>query len=315
MNNIKVSIVIPTLNGGEDFNKCLTSIYSQKVDFHFEVIVIDSGSTDETVFVAKEFPVRLYQIDKKEFNHGLTRNKGIGLSKGELVVLITQDAIPANEYWLQSLIKPFSEDAMVAGVYARQIPREDADVLTKKRLNRWLTGRMERDVKYITDKASYDKLPPIQKYMFCNFDDVCSCVKRSVWKRIPFEETTFAEDLVWSKKVIEGGFKIVYEPSAAVIHSHNRSVFYEYNRIYINHRKLNELFGVQTVPALSNVVFLTLRNIVADILYVVRKERNFQKMISLLIRVPLLSFLGVYAQYKGARDQMERRELKPLEGV
>jgi len=71
VSKMKVSIVIPTLNGGEDFKRCLAAIFSQNVTFPFEVLVIDSGSTDQTVSIAREFPVRLYQIDKKEFNHGI----------------------------------------------------------------------------------------------------------------------------------------------------------------------------------------------------------------------------------------------------
>ena len=315
MSKMKVSIVIPTLNGGEDFKRCLAAIFSQNVIFPFEVLVIDSGSTDETVSIAREFPVRLYQIAKKEFNHGLTRNMGIELSKGEFVVLMTQDAIPANKNWLSSLVSPFFKDERVAGVYARQIPREDANVLTKRRHSRWLTSRMERDVKFITDRASYEKLLPMQRYMFCNFDDVCSCIRKSVWEKIPLEKTIFADDLEWSKKVFESGFKIVYEPSASVIHSHNRSVLYEYKRVYINYRRLNEIFGVQTAPTLGHVVLFTFRDTVMDILYVLGKEHNIPKMISLLTKVPLLSFVRAYARYKGAKDQIERQELKQLSGI
>ncbi len=312
---MKASIVIPTLNGGEDFRKCLAAIYSQKADFPFEVLVIDSGSTDETVSIARTFPVRFYQIDKKEFNHGLTRNKGIELSKGEFVVLMTQDAIPANENWLSALVSPFFEDDRVAGTYARQIPRDDADVLTQRHLNQWLTGRLMRDIKYITDRRDYEKQPPMQKYMFCNFDDVCSCIRKGVWEKIPFEYAVFAEDLDWSKKVIESGFKIVYEPRAAVIHSHERSVLYEYKRTYICHRRLNELFDVRTVPSLRHVFLFTFKNIVADISYTLKYEARARNSLSQILRIPLLSFLSVYAQYKGARDQINGRGLNAPKGV
>jgi rhamnosyltransferase len=312
---IKVSIVIPTYNGGLLFQECLEAIYSQCVDFLFEVVVIDSGSTDGTVSIAKSFPVRLHEIDQKEFNHGLTRNKGIALSTGDFVVLLCQDAIPTNADWLKALVAPFLDDVLVAGVYTRQIPREDANVLTKRHLNRWLTGRTERDVKHITNWAEYENLPPLQKYMFCNFDDVCSCIRRTVWEKIPYEWAVFAEDLEWSKKVLEAGYKIVYEPRAAVIHSHNRSVMYEYGRTYVCHRRLNELFGLRAVPTLMHVIYSALATTVSNILYVWMHETNLRKRFSLMLKTPFLSFSSAYAQYRGARDQMKTKEMKALKGL
>ncbi len=315
MEGVKVSIVIPTYNGGEDFKRCLEAVHSQEIDFPFEVIAIDSGSTDDTVQVAKDFSVKVLEINKRDFDHGLTRNMGIETSKGGFIVLLTQDAVPADRNWLKALIKPFYEDELVAGVYARQIPREDADVLTKRHLNNWLTARKERDVKHITDRAAYEALPPMKKYMFCNFDDVCSCIRRSVWEKIPYERAVFAEDLDWSKKVLEAGYKIVYEPGAAVVHSHDRSVFYEYKRTYICHRRLNELFGLRTVPTLRHVMRFGINNILSDIPYVWKNEPDLMRRFSLMLRVPLLSFLSVYAQYKGAGDQIAAKKVKKMRGV
>ena len=104
---IEVSIVIPSYNGGEDFTKCLQMVFEQKVSFPFEVIVIDSGSTDGTLDFLKGYPIRLKQISPKEFNHGLTRNMGMELARGRYVVLMTQDAIPADNYWLENILVNF----------------------------------------------------------------------------------------------------------------------------------------------------------------------------------------------------------------
>ncbi|GAB4545003.1 MAG: hypothetical protein Kow0063_38880 [Anaerolineae bacterium] len=312
---LKVSIVIPTYNGGSLFQECLEAVYSQRVDFPFEVVVIDSGSTDETVSIAQSVPARLYHVDHREFDHGLTRNQGIALSTGDFVVLLTQDATPANTGWLRALIDPFLDDDLVAGVYARQIPRQDADVLTKRHLNRWLTGRTERDVKHISNWAEYENLTPMQKYLFCNFDDVCSCIRKSVWEKIPYERAVFAEDLEWSKKVLEAGYKIVYEPEAAVIHSHNRSITHEYKRTYVCHRRLNELFELRAVPTLMHVAYSALATTMSSVLYVWMHETNLRKKIPLTLKTPLLCFLSAYAQYKGARDQIKMGELKAIKGI
>ena len=82
---IKASVVIPTLNGGVEFEKCLEMIYKQKTSYPFEVIVIDSGSNDGTVEIVRRFPLRLYLINKKDFNHGLTRQWGLELAEGDYV--------------------------------------------------------------------------------------------------------------------------------------------------------------------------------------------------------------------------------------
>jgi rhamnosyltransferase len=216
MKKVGVSIVIPTLNGGETFRECLAAIFSQKTDTSFEVIVMDSGSTDGTVEMLRGFDVRLVEVGPGEFNHGETRNRGIAMAGGEVVILMTQDAVPISDGWLDAMTRPFEEDPLVAGVYARQVPRDDADVLTRKHLESWLTGRPSRHVSYIEDRAEYERMRPMKRYFFCNFDDVCSAIRKDVWEKIPYERTDFAEDLEWSKKVLEAGFKIVYEPGAAV---------------------------------------------------------------------------------------------------
>ena len=160
---------------------------------------------------------------------------------------MTQDAVPADNHLIKCLVKPFS-DTLIAGTYARQIPRKDADILTKRNLNRWLTGGSEPCVNWIHDRKVYDKMNPFEKYMFCNFDNVCSAIRKSVWRKIPFQKTFFGEDIAWGKSVLEAGWKIAYEPSAKVIHSHNRSFSYEYKRTYMCHQKLFKLFGLRTVP-------------------------------------------------------------------
>ena len=309
-----VSIVIPTFNGGSTFKKCLRMLFEQDAKVCFEVIVIDSGSTDGTLDALKRYPVRLKQIDPKEFNHGLTRNTGVSLAQGQYVVLMTQDAIPADRNWLAKIITNF-EDSLVAGVYCRQVPQADADVLTKRHLNRWLTARENRVINAIQCRNTYNNLDALSKLELCTFDHVCACVRKCVWQGIPYSNTYFAEDLEWGKKVIEAGYKIVYEPEASVIHSHNRSIRYEYRRTYLCHRRLFELFGLQLVPSFEHAIKFSMLNILRDTRYVLREERNWKRKTSMLLRVPFLSFSSVLAQYLGARDERLGNGLKGFKGV
>jgi len=297
-----VSVVIPTKNGEKTIGGALKSIFQQQAPEKPEVIIIDSGSQDQTLTIAKQYPVRIITIPPHDFNHGATRNQGIRNAGGEIVLLITQDAEPVNHNWLRSMMKKFS-DPQVAGVYCRQIPRDDADVITRRRLNEWLTGRKEHSVNKIENRSHYEALPPMEKYLFCNFDNVCSAIRKTVWEKMPFEKTSFAEDIGWSKKVLEAGYAIVYEPKAAVYHSHNRSIWYEYQRTCVCHQRLYQLFGLRTIPSFKNACQATLKNIAFESSYVWQKEKNIFSRCSLLLKLPLLSLFSVFGQYLGARRQ------------
>ena len=184
---IEVSIVIPTYNGYSELASCLRMIFKQKFDLPFEVIAIDSGSTDRTLNVLRSFPIRVEKIRSSEFNHGLTRNMGIDLARGKYVVLLTQDAIPADEHWLRDILDSF-DDSSIAGVYCRQVPKDGADVLTKRQLNNGLIGKHNRVVNFIASWEEYHALDPMQKLSLCTFDDVCACIRKSVcgvWRALP----------------------------------------------------------------------------------------------------------------------------------
>jgi len=301
-----ISVVIPTKNGGDLFREVLSGIRSQVFDGEIEVLVIDSGSTDHTLTLAKEYGAEVSTIEPGTFNHGLTRNLGIERATGEFVVLITQDAVPGDAYLLRNLVKAFS-DPMVAGAYARQVPRDDADVLTKRNLNGWLTGRTVSDTRSITDKDHYLTMSPFEQYMFCNFDNVCSAVRKTAWQDVPFNRCDFGEDIDWSKRILEAGWKISYQPESHVIHSHSRPISYEYKRTYMCHRKLYELFKLCTVPSMKYMMRSFLFSLKADFKYAIDHETKILNLVLLLMRIPFLSLASAYGQFRGAQDERLHR--------
>ncbi|MBI5586985.1 MAG: glycosyltransferase family 2 protein [Deltaproteobacteria bacterium] len=298
-----VSIIIPTKNGGMLFEEVLQGIRGQRFEGEVELIAVDSGSTDGTVKKAGEYGARVLEIPPGEFNHGLTRNYGIENSKGDFIVLMTQDAVPADESWLKNLVDTFDNDERIAGVYARQIPRDDADVLTKRNLNGWLTGRNAYSVQEIKDRESLEKMPPMEKYLTCVFDNVCSAVRRKAWEKVPFKHNDFGEDIEWAKRALQTGWKIAYQPKAAVVHSHNRSVAYEYRRTYMCHRKLYELFNLRTVPSRADLLRNMFFGSISDLRYVFKNERSVTGKLGLSMKIPLLVSASVLAQYRGAKDE------------
>jgi len=304
---INISVVIPVKNGERYLDSVLKAVFAQEVDAGFEVILIDSGSKDKTKDIAKDYPVKLLEIDGRSFNHGLTRNYGISKTQGEYVVLMTADAIPYNKHWLAKLVRSLKTDAQVAGAYSRQIPHQDARPLTKIRINRLFTAsKLRRESQLIGDDA-YCKLSAQGKYFFGNFDNVSSCIKKLVWKKIPFPKTDFAEDLEWAKCVLEAGYKIVYEPESVVYHSHEFSVLGWYRKNLVNYSKLYSLFGFCAV----NNVYKLVRNFIIytirDTYFLCKGKNNLKIILANIYLIPLYAFSAVLGQYRGFKANTHPR--------
>lgn len=246
MSSPEVSVVIPTLNGGGLLRECLDAVSRQELDRDFDILVVDSGSRDGSDSLAENYG-RVVRIPKSEFNHGLTRNLGISETTGGLVALLVQDAVPCDGHWLQRLVDVF-EDPLAAGAYAKQVPRENANPVVAARLKRWSAGGSEKTVKLIDDETEFDSLEPAAKVDIVSFDNVSSMIRREVWEKMPFPEASFGEDTRWSLDVLRAGWKIVYEPAAAVRHSHSNSLWYEFKRVYMDHQNWNKLVGLKLFP-------------------------------------------------------------------
>ncbi len=311
---LKVTIVVPTLNGGVELKKCLEMIYKQKFTHPFEVVVIDSGSNDGTVNIVQKYPVRLYQINKKDFNHGLTRQGGVELARGDYIAFLAQDAIPYDENWLSSLVESLEHDEKAAGAYSRQIPKPGCDPIAKARVENWIAGSDEKRIKHIKSRPSYDSLSPWDKRKFIDFDNVSSCVKKSIMKKFPYSKVEFGEDLEWSKRVLEAGYKIVYEPKSKVYHSHVTSILVNYKRAYIDHKRMKNLLGVDfhSQEFMSSRTFLircTLHQIKDDFQVIKNSYLSkFQKIGWMLYAIPM-EFIEKIGMLRGsASEKLEEKE-------
>ena len=244
----RVAVVIPTKNAGPHFERTLGAIANQRLGEPFEIVVIDSGSSDRTLERCRAYGAKVIRIQPEEFGHGRTRNYAISQCRGEYVALTVQDAVPANEYWLRSLVAALDSSPRAAGAYSRQLPDHGAGFIARQVTQSWHRRQGGRVEQRIADIAAFERLPWKAKQFQCTFNNVSSIVRRSVWERHPFREIPFAEDLAWGYDVLRAGHSIIYEPASVVHHSHERSLWYELRRAYVDAKVVGELLGALPQP-------------------------------------------------------------------
>jgi GT2 family glycosyltransferase len=215
-----VSVIMPVKNGAERLRELLPRVLAQETKDSVEIVAVDSGSSDDTVDVLREFGATVISIAAAAFNHGLTRNLAAGFARGEILVFLNQSAMPADKKWLGSLVAALDRDPFVAGACSCVLPREDADLLTRRDGLRDPSGSLERQVRQIDDAGHYATLSPHQLRLLVNFHTVSAAIRADVLARIPFREVLMGEDMLWAKEVLEAGLKIQHEPSSVVLHSH-----------------------------------------------------------------------------------------------
>ncbi len=209
---MRVSVIIPTKNGERYIRDLLESLRSQTVKA--EIIVIDSSSRDRTPYIAKDYADVFVSIREEEFNHGTTRNLGVEISKGDIVVFFSQDALPENERTLENLIKPILEGKVVLS-YARHIPPPGTK--PPELFFRLFSYPPMSEIRSIED---------IPKYGLRTFSNsnVCSAYLKSALLEIGgFRRVIISEDLLACAMLILRGYKVMYNAKARVFHAHDYS--------------------------------------------------------------------------------------------
>lgn len=216
-----VSIVLPVKNSARELRSLLPRVLAQQTDRNVEIVAADSGSSDDTRDVLREYNATVLAIEPALFDYGGTRNLAARYAGGNVLVFVTTRSRPADNLWLANLVAPLDADPRIAAVSSRVLPRLDADILTARdQLRIRVPGR---SVSEIADWSRYRALQPQALRQLISFPNVSAAIRADVFARIPFPHATFGEDMKWAREVLEAGLKIQYEPSSTVLHSHNYS--------------------------------------------------------------------------------------------
>jgi rhamnosyltransferase len=240
---VALSIIMVVKNEARNLEISLPVVLHQAIAVPYELILIDSGSTDGSIaliqgIAASDPRVRLIQIRPDEFHHARTRNTGAELARGAYVVFLGGDARPRDATWLWNLVRPVVEGAAdgVALSYGRQVPRADADVSNVCRMtfNYGDVSRIKRRGAGLTSRELFF------------FSSVSCCVSRALVSSPFFDEAyPVNEDVTLSARIVAAGLAIAYCADSVVVHSHNYGYWEMLQRAFDNavvYRKLG-IFG------------------------------------------------------------------------
>ncbi len=276
----KVSVLIPTWNGEADLARLLPVLAAQDLDGDFEIRAIDSDSSDRTREMLAAANVPCERIAQSEFGHGKTRNALARASRGEILVFLSQDALPQGANFLEQLTAPFA-DPKVAGVTARILPHAEDDPLTAR------TVLAAPEASAVPDER-------------VQFNDVASAVRRSVHEAIPFPDVEFGEDSAWAERALAAGWKIAFEPSAVVFHAHRYGPRTAFARYKIDARFQREVHGRRVRPTLVSLIRGIAYEVWSDVRFIVRERASPVH----LLRSPFLRSAQMLGQYLGSRGPM-----------
>ena len=236
----KISIIIPTYNAQSYLTKLLDSIKSQSIK-DYELIIIDSTSKDDTVNLAKKYTSNIVVIPQREFDHGGTRTKAAQLAQGDILIYLTQDALPFDSFAIENIIKVF-DDNDIGAAFGKQIPYDESS----------LFGKHLREFNYTNNSYIRNK-KDIQKYGLKTafLSDSFAAYKRSALKDITWfkDGLILGEDTYAGAKMVLAGYKLAYVAEAKVYHSHSYTIVQEFKRYFdigVFHAKENwilEHFG------------------------------------------------------------------------
>lgn len=248
-NQFTVDVIIPTYRPDHKFELLMKRLKKQTVQPKNIIIIntipnvfsVEEARKEQGEFFAKcekNDSVTMIHIQESEFDHGRTRGYGASLSNADLLLFMTQDAIPADEFVIEELMRSF-QDSKVAAAYARQLPMTNADEIES--FTRTFNYPAHSIVK---SRADIDTLGI--KTFFCS--NVCAMYRSDVYRHLGgfVSKTIFNEDMIYAEKLIRNQYKIAYVAEAKVFHSHHYSYRAQFQRNFdlaVSHAQYPNVFS------------------------------------------------------------------------
>ena len=220
MNDLRVTIVLRSFNEGWALRETLPALRAQAYQ-HWELIVIDSGSTDGSVeLIRNARPKHFIQITPSEYNPARVMNHGMQLARSQFGIFLNADATPRGNDWLRPLAEAL-RDPQTAAVFGRQIPRPDCQAVFAHDYERCFGSNRA--------SARWDHF----------FSMASSGIRKDVWSERGFDERMqYSEDDDYTRWCRAQGWRVVYVPESVVIHSHNYTPAQAYKRSFGEARAL-----------------------------------------------------------------------------
>jgi len=217
------SIIIPTYNAEPYLDKLISSIVSQTLKV-YELIIIDSSSSDNTVEIAKKYTQNVFVIPQNEFDHGGTRTKAAQMAQGDILVYLTQDALPYDDFTLEHIIKIFV-DPTIGAAYGKQLSYEQTNLFGKH-----LRAFNYPDSSYVRAKNDIGTFGLKTAFLSDSF----AAYRKSALESIGWfkDGLIVGEDTYAGAKMILGGYTLAYVAEAKVYHSHSYTVAQEFRRYF-----------------------------------------------------------------------------------
>lgn len=298
--SVRATVAILTYNGEQYLERILSALERQDFDGGFEVLVIDSGSTDRTLEIIAAHPmVRLHQIPNSEFGHGRTRNLAARLAHGEYIAYLTHDAIPLTPHWLREITAPFALDERIVGVMGKQVPRPHCFPLMKYEIA-GVFAQFGPDfgttVFYARDDDSDGTRGALAFY-----SDVNSAARRLfLTDTIPYQDVRYAEDQLFGRDVIDAGYQKAYAPLASVEHSNDVTLSEFGARIFDETIGLREIGHVIPPLSIARAIALAARGALRDSTRIVRDPHYRWRRRAYWLVVNPLYHLRKWSSYRRA---------------
>jgi len=299
----RASAVIPVQDGARYLRALLPVLREQDLPGGLEIVAVDSSSTDESLSLLDQEGARVVHLAPGEFDHGTARNRGACAATGDYLLFLSQDALPVDRSYASRLVTALDADERLAGAFARQVARPDADPITRRDIASWVAAAREPRVVFQPGPDAWRTLSPVERYRLAAFDNVASAVRRSVLTAEPFRRSRFGEDVEWGQRVLARGYGLAYVPEAAVQHSHRRSVRALFRRNYLGHRLLFRLFGLRTVPDRPHLVRSSIGALVSDLATLAAAGARPGAWLA----APAQALAATYGQYLGSLDEARGR--------